>query len=215
MKILIVVDPQKDFCLEGGPLYVKGAETVVPRINELLESDEFDAKWVTQDWHPKDHCSFAETHGADLFSVKETPYGSQVMWPVHCVAGTFGAEVIKELRMDCAELILRKGTNPLVESYSAFDLNDGRHTTHRLGLDGIMRRINERGEPLIVTIAGFATDYCCLQTAISVKRIMDDDRESSQPNEVRAVWSAMKAVAQGDDGAIRAQYKKAGIFVVE
>ena len=105
---LIVVDVQNDFC-PGGALAVAGGDEIVPGINALMEN--FDTVILTQDWHPKRHGSFASTHGADPFSTVEMPYGSQVLWPDHCVQGSDGAAFHEDLRTE-GDLILRKGCNP-------------------------------------------------------------------------------------------------------
>jgi len=118
---LIVIDVQNDFC-PGGALAVAGGDEIVAPINALM--DEFAAVVLTQDWHPKGHSSFASSHeGAAPFSMATMPYGDQTLWPDHCIQGTEGAAFHPALRTD-ADLIIRKGMNPAIDSYSAFFEND-------------------------------------------------------------------------------------------
>ena len=154
---LIVIDVQNDFCT-GGALAVAGGEEVVPLVNRIAR--RFPIRVLTQDWHSPDHKSFAASHpGAEAFSVTEMPYGSQVLWPVHCVQGTPGAEFHPELETDMADLVLRKGFRPQVDSYSAFFENDRSTPT---GLAGYLR---ERGVGE-VWLAGLATDFCVAYSAL-------------------------------------------------
>jgi nicotinamidase-related amidase len=118
MRALIVVDVQNDFC-PGGALAVAGGDEIVAQINNRMA--DFDAVILTQDWHPAGHSSFASSHKADAFSSIEMPYGPQVLWPDHCVQGSFGAAFHKDLATDRAELILRKGYRPGIDSYSSLD----------------------------------------------------------------------------------------------
>ena len=126
-EALIVIDVQNDFC-PGGALAVAGGDQIIPRINALM--DEFQTVVLTQDWHPANHASFAANHaGAAPFSLTEMPYGPQVLWPVHCVQGTPGAAFHPDLRTDPAQLVIRKGFRPGIDSYSAFFENDRRTAT--------------------------------------------------------------------------------------
>ena len=131
---LIVIDVQNDFC-PGGALAVAGGDEIIARINVLMA--EFQTVVLTQDWHPADHASFAANHpGAEPFSMTEMPYGPQVLWPTHCVQGTSGAEFHTALRTDPAQLVIRKGFRPAIDSYSAFFEND---RTTATGLEGYLR----------------------------------------------------------------------------
>ena len=135
--ILLVVDIQNDFC-EGAALAVPGADEIVQPINEV--ASKFRHVVLTQDWHPGGHRSFASAHrGRQPFEMIEVAYGPQILWPDHCVQGTRGAEFHCALRIPHAELILRKGYHPDIDSYSAFVEND---RTTRTGLAGYLR---ERG----------------------------------------------------------------------
>ena len=118
---LIIVDPQNDFCT-GGALEVKGGEEIMPVINGI--KPYFKTTVITRDSHPKDHFSFASNQGVEAFSAEEMSYGTQVFWPDHCVEGTRGANFHSELNIAKTDLILRKGTDPKVDSLSAFLEND-------------------------------------------------------------------------------------------
>ncbi|GAB1377702.1 bifunctional nicotinamidase/pyrazinamidase [Pararhodobacter aggregans] len=159
---LIVIDVQNDFC-PGGALAVAEGDAVVAPINALL--GEFAVRVLTQDWHPADHASFADNHpGAAPFSVTEMPYGPQVLWPRHCVQGTAGAAFHPGLRTDPADLVIRKGFRPEIDSYSAFFEND---RTTPTGLDGYLR---SRGVTRL-TLAGLATDFCVAYSALDAARL--------------------------------------------
>lgn len=157
MNALIVIDPQIDFC-PGGALAVQGGDSIMPEINQRL--DKFETAIVTQDWHPSGHSSFASSYpGQSAFGVVEMPYGDQVLWPDHCIAGTKGAEFHPELVVNKVDAIIRKGRNPQIDSYSAFFENDRRTPT---GLAGLLR---ERGCKAL-TMVGLATDFCVAWSAI-------------------------------------------------
>ena len=159
---LIVIDVQNDFC-PGGALAVAGGDEIISRINGLM--GDFSIVVLTQDWHPLNHASFAANHpGAEPFSLIQMPYGPQVLWPTHCVQGTKGAEFHPDLRTDPAQLVVRKGFRPEIDSYSAFFEND--HSTPT-GLEGYLR---SRGVTA-VTLAGLATDYCVAYSALDAARL--------------------------------------------
>lgn len=161
-EALIVIDLQNDFC-PGGALAVAGGDEIVPRINALM--GEFAVKVLTQDWHPADHSSFAANHpGAEPFSVIGMPYGPQVLWPVHCVQGTGGAAFHPGLRTDPADMVIRKGFRPAIDSYSAFFEND--HATPT-GLEGYLRSRGVTG----LTLVGLATDFCVAYSAVDAARL--------------------------------------------
>jgi nicotinamidase/pyrazinamidase len=159
---LIVIDVQVDFC-PGGALAVAEGDAVVPFVNALM--DNFATVVLTQDWHPADHASFASSHpGAAPFQTVAMPYGAQTLWPDHCVQGTPGAAFHPGLRTDPAALILRKGMNRGIDSYSAFFEND---RTTPTGLAGWLR---DRGVTTL-TFAGLATDYCVAWSALDAARL--------------------------------------------
>ncbi|MEL6619111.1 MAG: bifunctional nicotinamidase/pyrazinamidase [Pseudomonadota bacterium] len=159
---LIVIDVQNDFC-PGGALAVAMGDEIVPGINALMQ--DFDAVILTQDWHPAGHASFASSHpGAEPMSMTEMPYGPQVLWPDHCIQGTHGAAFHAALNTDAADMIVRKGFRPQIDSYSAFFEND--HTTPT-GLDGYLRtrRITT------LTMVGLATDFCVNYSAVDAAKL--------------------------------------------
>ena len=161
-EALIVIDVQNDFC-PGGALAVAGGDEIVAQINDLM--DDFETVILTQDWHPADHTSFAANHpGAAPFSLIDLPYGPQVLWPVHCVQGTAGAAFHAGLRTDPAQLVIRKGFRPGIDSYSAFFEND---RTTPTGLEGYLRT---RGISTL-TLVGLATDYCVAYSAMDAARL--------------------------------------------
>ncbi len=157
---LLVIDVQNDFC-PGGALAVTGGNDIVPGINALM--GDFDIVILTQDWHPTGHSSFASTHGATPMSMMDMPYGPQVLWPNHCIQGAPGAQFHADLNTNRADLIIRKGFNPAIDSYSAFFEND--HTTPT-GLEGYLRT---RGITHL-TLVGLATDFCVNFSATDAAR---------------------------------------------
>jgi nicotinamidase/pyrazinamidase len=159
--VLLVVDLQNDFC-PGGALAVPRGDAIVPLVNRLGE--RFRHIVMTQDWHPPGHRSFASAHpGRQPFETVDLAYGPQTLWPDHCVQGTPGAAFHAGLDLPRAELVLRKGFRPEIDSYSAFVENDRRTPT---GLAGYLR---ERGLSRLF-LAGIATDYCVLYSALDARR---------------------------------------------
>lgn len=148
---LVVVDVQNDFC-PGGALAVSEGDQIVPGINALMK--QFHTVVLTQDWHPAGHSSFASLHaGKAPMELIDMPYGAQVLWPDHCVQGSTGAAFHPDLETDRASLIIRKGANPEIDSYSAFFENDRKTPT---GLEGYLRNLNIKQ----LTFVGLATDFC-------------------------------------------------------
>lgn len=161
-KALIVIDVQNDFC-PGGALAVPGGDEIVKGINDLMS--DFEAVVLTQDWHPAGHSSFASSHaGKAPYDMIEMPYGPQVLWPDHCVQGTEGAAFHGALNTDRADLIVRKGYNPEIDSYSAFFEND---QTTPTGLEGYLRT---RGLTDL-TLVGLATDFCVNFSAVDAAKL--------------------------------------------
>ena len=161
-QALIVVDVQNDFC-PGGALAVTGGDEIVPLVNRLI--NEFDHVVLTQDWHPAGHSSFASVHpGKAPFESITVSYGRQTLWPDHCVQATQGADFHPGLEWTKAEMIVRKGFRPAIDSYSAFLENDWATPT---GLAGYLR---ERGIGS-VTLCGLATDFCVSYSAIDAMRL--------------------------------------------
>lgn len=160
-KALIVIDVQNDFC-PGGALAVPGGDEIVPLINSMMP--DFDSVILTQDWHPAGHSSFASSHaGKAPFETTEMPYGTQFLWPDHCVQGLNGAAFHPKLRTD-GDLVIRKGYRPEIDSYSAFFEND---QTTPTGLQGYL---NERGINDL-TMVGLATDFCVAFSALDAARL--------------------------------------------
>ncbi len=156
MTTLIVIDVQQDFC-PGGALAVPEGDQIVPGINAAM--DQARAVILTQDWHPAGHSSFASSHpGQAPYDMIDMPYGPQVLWPDHCVQDTQGAAFHADLRQD-ADLIIRKGFRPQIDSYSALFEND---RTTPTGLDGYLR---DRGLTDL-TLVGLATDFCVQYSAL-------------------------------------------------
>lgn len=158
---LIVVDVQNDFC-PGGALAVPHGDEVVPVANALME--KFPHTVLTQDWHPRGHVSFASATGKPPYSLDEATSPPRVLWPDHCIAGTKGADFHPGLKTESGGLILRKGTDPRLDSYSAFFENDGITAT---GLSGWM---NAMGIGSVIVV-GLATDYCVKATALDARRL--------------------------------------------
>ncbi len=159
---LIVIDVQNDFC-PGGALAVPEGDQIVSGINALMP--EFDAVILTQDWHPAGHSSFASSHsGKGPYETVEMAYGTQVLWPEHCVQGSSGADFHKGLNTTRADMIIRKGYNPAIDSYSAFFEND---QTTPTGLEGFLktRGISD------LTMVGLATDFCVNFSAIDAAKL--------------------------------------------
>jgi len=157
---LLVIDVQNDFC-PGGALAIADGDAVVPIINRLAQA--FRHVILTQDWHPRRHGSFASRHvGKQPFETMAVAYGSQVLWPDHCVQGTSGAMFHEDLSVPHAELILRKGFRTEVDSYSAFSENDHRTQT------GLASYLRERGLKRLF-LAGLAYDFCVLYSALDGK----------------------------------------------
>jgi nicotinamidase/pyrazinamidase len=161
---LIIVDIQNDF-IPGGALPVEGGDSIIEGINKVAEIFKNQSRNVilTQDWHPPGHLSFASSHPGknpgDEYQSEDGAIGP-VLWPDHCVQGTKGAEFNKDLNLNLASLILRKGRNPEVDSYSAFLENDDKTET---GLAGYLKS-NKTNR---VFVCGLALDYCCYFTAMN------------------------------------------------
>lgn len=194
---LIVVEVQNCFT-KGGSLEVKNGDEVVPIINALAA--KFDNVVLTQDWHTPQHVSFASQHaGKKPFETTKLAYGTQVLWPDHCVQGTDGAALNKDLSIPKAQLVIRKGYHNDVDSYSAFVEADGK--THT-GLAGYLKDRHIRR----VFVAGLATDFCVAWTALDARKlgftavVLEDASRGIDANgSLDAAWKAMKKA-----GVIRA-----------
>ncbi len=161
-EALIAIDVQNDFC-PGGALAVPDGDGIVPSVNSLMA--DFATVVLTQDWHPANHSCFASRHkGSQPFGTTEMSYGRQVLWPDHCIEGTYGAAFHDGLETARADLVIRKGRNPDIDSYSAFFENDRRTPT---GLEGFLRT---RGIDTL-TFVGLATDFCVCHSAVDAARL--------------------------------------------
>ncbi len=195
-EALIVIDVQNDFC-PGGALAVADGNAVVPVINRLIE--RFEHVVLTQDWHPARHSSFASSHpGAAPFSTATMPYGEQTLWPDHCIQGTPGADFHPDLEWTRAELVIRKGFRPAIDSYSAFFENDRMTPT---GLGGYLQ---ERGIRK-VTFAGLATDFCVGFSALDARKLGLD---------ATVTMEGCRAIDLGGSlAAMTAQMREAGVRI--
>ncbi|WP_445116907.1 bifunctional nicotinamidase/pyrazinamidase [Acinetobacter sp. WZC-1] len=190
-SVLIVVDVQNGFT-PGGQLAVAGADQIIPSINLLAQY--FENVVLTQDWHPADHVSFAANHaGKKAFETIQLSYGTQVLWPVHCVQGTQDAEFHPALDIPRAQLIIRKGFHPDIDSYSAFMEADHQTST---GLAGYLRERNIKK----VYIVGIATDFCVAWTAMDASRlgfeshvIADATKAIDLDGSLQQAWQDMQA----------------------
>jgi len=157
---LIVIDVQNDF-IPGGQLAVRGGDEIVPLINRL--ATRFRNVVIAQDWHPSGHASFASSHpGHAPFDSVQLPYGAQTLWPDHCIQGSHGAQLHADLDLPHAQLIVRKGCNRDIDSYSAFVEADRRTPT---GLAGYLK---ERGIDTVYLV-GLALDYCVAWSALDAR----------------------------------------------
>lgn len=189
--VLVAVDIQCDF-LPGGSLAVAGGDRIIPVVNSLAR--RFRHLVLTQDWHPPDHVSFASNHpGRAPFETVALDYGPQVLWPSHCVWQTRGAMISEELDLPQAQLVIRKGYNRAVDSYSGFQEADRRTRT---GLAGYLR---ERGLERLF-IVGLATDFCVAWTALDARAagfaayvIEDATRGIDTAGSLQRAWADMAA----------------------
>jgi nicotinamidase/pyrazinamidase len=187
--VLLVVDVQNDF-LPGGSLAVPEGDAIVPLVNVLAQ--RFAHVVLTQDWHAPGHLSFASSHaGRAPFDTIALTYGPQILWPDHCVQGSFGAEFSAALSIPKAELIVRKGYRREIDSYSAFCEADGVTLT---GLAGYLR---ERGLTQVFLV-GLATDFCVAYSAVDARKagfevvvIEDACREIDTGGSLAAAWKRM------------------------
>ena len=159
---LLVIDVQNDFC-PNGALAVNEGDTIIHQINAAMS--HFNLVVLTQDWHPTNHRSFASSYeNKKPFDTVEMFYGSQVLWPDHCVQGSMGAKFHPNLNHEMADVIIRKGSNPAVDSYSAFFENDKVTST---GLHGYL----QDRDVTDLTLVGLATDFCVAFSAVDAARL--------------------------------------------
>lgn len=201
MKALILVDIQNDFC-PGGNLAVKDGDKIIPLVNQLQKQKDYDLIIATQDFHPKNHKSFASNNsGKSVGELGELNGQPQVMWPDHCVQGSIGAEFHKDLDMNKIVKIFKKGTNPEVDSYSGFFDNDHKSST---GLGEYLKSKNI----LMVDVVGLALDYCVKATA------MDANNLGFITTVIVPATRAVNLNVDDDLKAI-AELKKSGVLIYE
>lgn len=191
MHALLVVDVQNDFC-PGGELAVKSGDEIIAPVNAI--SPYFNHIIQTQDWHTPDHLSFASQHpGKNEYDTTELSYGTQVLWPDHCIQGSIGAEFHHHLDTTRTTLVIRKGFRREIDSYSAFFEND---KTTRTGLTGYLKELGIE----VLFITGLATDFCVQYSALDaisegfeVYLVEDACRGIDLNNSVSDAYEAMKA----------------------
>ncbi len=195
MSTLVIVDIQNDFC-PGGALEVPEGDQILPTVNHLI--NQFDNIVITQDWHPEGHKSFASSHpGKSPYDTVKMPYGTQVLWPDHCVQGSEGADFHPELNTRAAQLIIRKGYRTEIDSYSAFFEND--HSTST-GLHGYLKDLGFHD----LYFCGLATDFCvkwsvldALQLGYNATLITDATKGIDMDGSVEAAFEEMKEAGAG------------------
>ncbi|WP_024587438.1 bifunctional nicotinamidase/pyrazinamidase [Aliihoeflea sp. 2WW] len=196
-EALIVIDVQNDFC-PGGALAVEDGDAIVPVVNRMIQAAPHVI--LTQDWHPAGHSSFASRHaGKAPFETVEMEYGPQTLWPDHCVQGTKGAAFHPDLDWTRAELVVRKGFRPAIDSYSAFFENDRPTPT---GLGGYLKERGIRN----LTLVGLATDFCVAYSALDAARLGFS---------VTVALEACRAIDLGGSlAAMKAEMQKAGVVLL-
>jgi nicotinamidase/pyrazinamidase len=199
---LIVVDLQPDF-MPGGALAVLEGDRIVAPIRDLLLSGRFDVVVATQDWHPTHHVSFASAHpGKRPYDVVSLHGHDQVLWPDHCVQGTPGAALHAGLPAEWIDAIIRKGTDPTVDSYSGFRNNwNAIGERPPTGLGGLLK---ERGMTHVL-VCGLARDYCVKWTA---------EDAAAAGFRTRVLWDLTRPVDPKSDQRVREELGRAGVEAV-
>lgn len=200
-KALLLVDIQNDFC-PGGNLAVPDGDQVVPVANELIAKGGYDVVVASQDWHPKNHGSFASQHeGKKPFEMGELSGQPQVMWPDHCVQNTPGSEFRSDLDLNAVQFVQQKGVNPAVDSYSAFRDND------KAALTGLADHLKSQGVTEL-DVCGLATDYCVKFSALDAKEMLPGVK-------VRFVEDASRGITAEGVEAAKQEMAAAGIEIVQ
>jgi nicotinamidase/pyrazinamidase len=201
-RALLIVDVQPDF-LPGGALPVADGQEILPGIAAALAGEEGALAVATQDWHPPGHVSFASAHpGTKPMDVVDVHGHPQTLWPDHCLQGSPGARLAPGLPWERLRAIVRKGTDPDVDSYSGFRNNhDATGARPKTGLAGLLRELGVRE----VRICGLARDVCCKWTA-------EDAAEAGF--EVGFLWDLTRAVDPGRDDEVRADLERAGVRIL-
>ncbi|KRB61465.1 nicotinamidase [Rhizobium sp. Root708] len=200
MKALLLVDIQNGFC-PGGNLPVLEGHEVVPVANRLIESGKYDFIVASQDWHPEDHGSFASSHpDKEPFELGTLSGKPQMMWPDHCVQGTEDAELHPHLNIDAIDLIIQKGLNRSVDSYSAFRDNDrDAHT-------GLAAYLKDQGIADL-DVCGLATDYCVKFSALDALEMMPGIK-------VRFIEDASRGITPDGVAAAIEEMRQKGIAII-
>lgn len=200
---LLLIDVQSDF-MPGGPLACHEGDAFLPALRELMQRDLFERVVATQDWHPAGHVSFASSHaGRKPFDQMPLHGQPQTLWPDHCVQGTVGAQLHQDVDWSRADLILRKGSNPQVDSYSAFRENHGPDGSRpSTGLAGWLREQQISS----VWLAGLARDVCVLWSAQDAVEAGFD---------VHLLWDLTRPVTPDTNPQTRRQLHSSGVQVIE
>lgn len=199
---LLVVDLQPDF-LRGGALACHEANHILPGVKALLEKNLFPCLVASQDWHPTGHISFASSHPGHQAFEQINLYGEvQTLWPDHCVAGSHGASLVEGINWDLMNLILRKGSDPKVDSYSAFQENFG--PDGKRPATGLASYLHERGIS-DVYLLGLARDFCVLWSAQDAKQLGFN---------AHIIWDLCAPVSPENDAQTEQSCKEGGIDIV-
>lgn len=199
MTALLLVDIQNDF-LPGGALAVKDGDKILPTVNRLAKQ-KFDLVVASQDWHPQDHGSFAQTHGKKVGEKVILDEIEQILWPTHCVQNSKGAEFSHDLDQSAIDHVIHKGTNPLIDSYSTFFDNEHKKDT---GLHDYLQEHNIK----TLYLAGLTTDYCVKYSALDALKLGYD---------VYVIKDACKAVnlSPNDEKKALEEIEQAGAKIIE
>jgi nicotinamidase/pyrazinamidase len=199
-KALIIIDVQNDFVSPQGSLYVQDSEKTIPFTNSLIQDGGYDLIIATQDWHPKNHVSFAANHNsAKVFDTIDAKYGKQVLWPIHCVQDAEGAQLYPMLLQSKINYIIRKGMDAEIDSYSAVYDNGHINYTFLPELVGMMD---------MVDVVGVAADYC-------VKFTVLDLRKSLANTKVRVLLKGCAGVAANTTEAAVKEMADFGAAIVK
>ncbi len=200
--VFVIVDPQKDFCADGA-LAVPDGEAIIPLVNALKR--HFDQTYLTQDWHPAGHHSFASAHpGKAQFELITAPYGEQRLWPDHCVQGTEGAAFHDDLEIHPQDLILRKGADKQIDSYSAFYEND-RKTAPRFDDGQSFAEKLQQANVKRVVFSGLAFDYCVGWNAFDAR---------NEGFDVIVVKDAVRSITPEGEAEMIAKLTAVGVKIV-
>jgi nicotinamidase/pyrazinamidase len=201
-RALLIVNVQTDF-LPGGALAVRGGDTILAPLAALTESNHFDLVVASQDWHPPGHISFASRHGREAFDSMEIHGHEQVLWPDHCVQGTAGAELSRQVPWNRVAAIVRKGSNPDVDSCSAFRDNwnaDGKRPP--TGLAGLLRERRVRE----LFICGLARDFWVRWSA---------EDGAAAGFRTRVIWDLTRPINACADRDVQAALEDQGVTIIE